>query len=79
MRTFWSKKPESKEEPFFTESVLQFVPRDKHAHNGIAERKIRTLKEKAMVSLMTAFGDKTLADLDSFVYTYWFSAVNTQR
>ena len=75
MRTFWSKKPESKEEPFFTESVLQFVPRDKHAHNGIAERKIRTLKEKAMVSLMTAFGDKTLADLDSFVYTYWFSAV----
>ena len=28
-----------------------------------------------MVSLMTAFGDKTLADLDSFVYTYWFSAV----
>lgn len=36
-----------------------------------SERKIRTLKEKAMVSLLTAFGDKTPVNLDTFVYTYW--------
>jgi hypothetical protein len=75
MRTFWSKAPDSKDEPFYTEAVIQYVPRDEHAHNGIAERKIRTLKEKAMVSLLTAFGDKTPANLDSFVYTYWYSAI----
>ena len=75
MQTFWARLPNSNEEPFYTETVLQFVPVAEHAYNGIAERKIRTLKEKAMVSLITAFGDKNPADLDSFVYTYWFWAV----
>ena len=75
IRTFWTKCPDSKDEPFFTDAVIQYVPRDQHAHNGIAERKIRTLKEKAMVSLITAFGDKEPAGLDSFVYTYWYSAI----
>ena len=75
MQTFWARLPNSTEEPFYTETVIQFVPVAEHAYNGIAERKIRTLKEKAMVSLVTAFGDKDPAHLGTFVYTYWFWAV----
>ena len=59
----------------FTDAVLQVVPRDTHAFNGMAERAIRTLKEKAMANIMTAFGHLSNTDLDHKIYTYWFWAL----
>ena len=72
------KSPEELEEHSklgFTETIMTYVNPNEHAHNGIVERRIRTLKEKAMVSLLTAFGHLPITELDYAIRKYWFFAL----
>jgi len=79
----WAKEPthktieeqEAHDKLGFTKTIITYVNPNEHAHNGMAERRIRTLKEKAMVSLLTAFGHLSIRGLDLCIRRYWFFAL----
>ena len=78
IKNFWNDDNSTTKtsEVGYSHTILQFVPRGIHAHNGIAERAIRTLKTKAMTSLFTAFGhlDDQQGREHKF-YEFWAMAI----
>ena len=59
----------------FSKSVMTFVPTAQHQHNGIAERAIRTIKEKATKNLIEAFGKFQKSRQIEHIQNWWFFAL----